>query len=188
MRLKKLLFVLMALVATVACSQQPKEQSKPIVKVNEYTISEDAFRTRMASVAYYRGMGALSLEDKKDLVDQEIKKELLIQEAMRLGLDKDDSFRQAIEKYWEQTLITTVVKQKMEAIQKNTIVTAEEVNKAYQEMAKSDANCPPLEKVSSSIEKKILEDKKTEGLNAWTEELRKKAKIFVHEDNLANLR
>lgn len=188
MKFKVTFIVAMVCLAFAACTQQPKEQSKPIVTVNEYTISEEGFRSRMASVAYYRGMGALSLEDKKDLVDQEIKKELLIQEAMRLGLDKDDSFRQAIEKYWEQTLITTVVKQQMEKIQKNTIVTAEEVNKAYQEMAKSDPNCPPLEKITSSIEKKILEDKKTEGINAWTEELRKKAKIIVNEDNLANLR
>lgn len=188
MKIKLGTLVFLVCTSLLGCSEQSQENSKPVVKVNDYTISEDALRSRMASLSYYRGMSAFSLDDKKNLVDQEIKKELLIQEAMRLGLDKDDSFRKTIEKFWEQTLITEVVKQQLEKIQKNTIVTSDEVANAYKEMQDNNPNCPPLETVAGSLEKSILEQKKTEALSTWTDDLRKNAKIIVYDDNLASMK
>jgi len=182
------LFAAGIVILGVACSGQGPDEGKPIAKIGDYVITEKVLRDRMAEWAYYEGVGSLTLENKNNFLNQTIDQEVLIQEAVKLGLHKDASFRRSIEKFWEQTLITALLQKKADTLKDKTIVTSEEIEARYQEIAKTKEAPPPLEELAPSLEEEIREKKKTEALEAWIKELRDKANIQIYEENLKALR
>ncbi|MGD8564045.1 MAG: SurA N-terminal domain-containing protein [Desulfarculaceae bacterium] len=188
---KLLVFIVLAVLALVltSCSQDSSSQGKPIAKVNDYVIRDKDFRRRIVATAKMYGTeGALTLDDKHNFLEREIEKELLIQEAVKLGLEKQEAFRDSIEKFWEQTLITALFKRKAKELEEQSIVTKEEVQEAYKKLCAQNADCPPLEKVRSRLERNVREQKKQKALDAWLSQLRKQAKIEIYEENLKALR
>ncbi|MGD9124930.1 MAG: SurA N-terminal domain-containing protein [Desulfarculaceae bacterium] len=188
---KLLVFIVLAVLALAltSCSQDSSSQGKPIAKVNDYVIRDKDFRRRIvATVKMYGTEGGLTLDDKHNFLEREIEKELLIQEAVKLGLEKQEAFRDSIEKFWEQTLITALFKRKAKELEEQNIVTKEEVQEAYKKLCAQKTDCPPLEKVRSRLERDVREQKKQKALDAWLSQLRKQAKIEIYEENLKALR
>ncbi len=52
-------------------------------------------------------------ETSEDQIDSLVTRQLLIQEAQRLGIDKEESFRKALKIYYEQSLIKVLTDRKM---------------------------------------------------------------------------
>ncbi len=181
--------VFLALFVLVSfCGGKPGEEKKPIAKVNDFVIVDDSFRQELAASAYLRDSPGLSYEDKKKFLEAQIRKKLLIREATELGLDREEEFRQTIERYWEQTLIKTLLQQKSRDLEKDIIVTQEEIENRYQEMAQKKGDLPPLEKLVPEILEEIREEKKTKALESWINGLWAEAEIEIYEDNLRSLR
>ncbi len=171
-----------------SCTGQGTNKAKPVAKVNDYVIASDDFRQVLAKAAYFNDIVGISIEDKKRILDEEIRKELLIQEAIKLGLDKEPEFRQTIERYWEQTLITSLVKRQSASIQSGIIVTEDEIQNRYKQMAQPGTELPPLADLKEKLAKEIKDEKQAKLLEEWTENLWKKAKIDVNEENLGALK
>jgi len=85
----------------------------------------------------------------------EIKKQILIQEAQRQGLDRKKSFMKTIERYWEQTLIKELLNEEFKRI-------TQEVPKDKQEEAMNDWMDALYKSADVSINKKVLEEIKLE--------------------------
>ena len=188
-QMTRTMMVFLALFVLVSfCGGKPGEEKKPIAKVNDFVISDDDFRRELAASAYLRDSAGLSYEDKRKFLDSQIRKELLIKEATKLGLDREEEFRQTIERYWEQTLIKALLQQKSKDLEKDIIVTQEEIESRYQEMAQTKGDLPPIEKLAPEIEKEIREQKKTKALESWIDSLWAEAKIKIYEENLRALR
>ena len=177
------LFVLLS-----SCGGKQSEEGKPIAKVNDFIIAEDSFRRELAASAYFHNIPGLSNDDKKSFLDNQIRKELLIQEATQLGLERAEEFRQTIERYWEQTLISTLLEQKSIDLEKGIIVTREEIENRYRALAQVKPDLAPLEELAPEIEKEIREQKKTKALESWIDSLWAEAEIEIYEDNLRSLR
>lgn len=176
------LFVLLS-----SCGEKPGDEGKPIAKVNDFVIVEDSFRRELSASAYFHNIPGLSNEDKKRFLDGQIRKELLIQEATKRGLDKGEAFRQTIERYWEQTLISALVEQKSKDLEKYILVTQKEIEDRYRELAKAKPKLAPLEELAPEIEKEIREHKKTKALESWIDSLWAEADIKIYEKNLQSL-
>ncbi len=170
------------------CSGEGDDEGKPLAQVGDYVFTEKAFRERAAEWAYYQGLGALTQDSRKALLEQEIDKELLIQEAVRHKLHEDDKFRKTIENYWEQTLITFLLEKKNKEIKDTIIVTSEEVKARYEARVAQGGDVPPFEEVAESLEREITEEKRTEAVERWIKNLRTKTRIRIFEDNLKALR
>lgn len=170
------------------CSGERVDEGKPMAEVGDYVFTEKAFRKRAAEWAYYQGIGALTPEKKRDLLEQEIDKELLIQEAVRLNLHEDDLFRKTIENYWEQTLITFLLERKNKEVKDTIIVTSEEVQDRYNKISSQREDLPPLPAMAESLERELAEEKRTEAVEEWIRDLRSKTKITIFEENLKALR
>ncbi len=170
------------------CTGDGADEGMPMAKVGAYVFTEKAFRERAAEWAYYQGIGALTPEKKRALLEQEIDKELLIQEAVRLKLHEEDLFRRTIENYWEQTLITSLLEKRNEEVKDAIIVTSEEVQARYKEIASQMEEPPPLSEMSDSLEREIADEKRTKAVEDWIKTLRTKTKITIYEDNLKALR
>ena len=126
----------------------------------------------------------LTREAKKEFLEQLIRKELLIQEAKKLRLDRKDKFIRTIERYWESTLIRDVIELKSKEIEKKVYVSEDEIEIRYKEMKESRNKLLPLQGIRDIISKELKEKKKTMMLEKWISDLRKKARIEIAEELL----
>lgn len=186
---KCLLLFLAGLTAlTLSCKDTVVSEGKPLAKVNDYVITEGNFRRELSASAWFHDIVGLTLEDKKDFLNGQIKKELLIQRALSGNLDKREEFRQTIEDYWEKTLITALLREQSSRLEKEIIVTRGEIEARYRELSASDSPAPPPDELVSRLEKEIREEKKTEALDRWIKILWKDADIKLYEENLKAVR
>jgi hypothetical protein len=184
---ESLVAIVLLLLLTGACREAPESKGKPIAKVNDRIISETDFRRRISDHVYFHDVVGLTEEQKQQFLQEQIRRELLIQTAIGRELHEKEDFRRAIEKFWEQTLITSLLKQVSKKLEKQILVTNDEIL-AHWEMLHEGEDVPPLEEdMKRRIENRIREEKKTEALEGWIEELKEKAEIEIYRDNLHNV-
>ena len=155
--MRTVMVVLALFVLVSSCGEKPGEDKKPIAKVNDFVIAEENFRRELAASVNLRDIPGLSYEDRRRFLDVQIRKELLIQKATELGLDREEEFRQTIERYWEQTLIKGLLQKKSKDLEKEIIVTREEIEDRHREMAKTKSDLPSIESMAPETQKEIRE-------------------------------
>jgi hypothetical protein len=126
----------------------------------------------------------LTQKAKRDFMEGLIRKELLLQEAKKLNLDRKDKFIRTIEQYWESTLIRDLIDLKCEEINKRIYVSEEEIRARYQEIKKREDGVFPLSEIHNQIKEALKEEKKTRLLEEWINDLRKNASVEINEDLL----
>ena len=112
-----LLFLL--LLSLFCCSQEKPVESKILARINDYNLTLDAFHHQLAAELEFDKDFKLTEEAKQEFLEELIVKELLIQEAKKLKLDRKDKFIRTIERYWESTLIRDLMDLKSKEIQKD---------------------------------------------------------------------
>ncbi|MDD5634587.1 MAG: hypothetical protein PHW46_04845 [Candidatus Omnitrophica bacterium] len=95
-----LVFIFVSGALVSGCGEKVKQEDV-IVKVNGYIVTSQDFASEMQ----YAPRDVYGKVDKNKILDLIIKKQVLIQEAQKQGLDRKPSFMRAIERYWQQTLI-----------------------------------------------------------------------------------
>ena len=91
----------------------PENKSVPentVVSVNGRNFSRDFFDALDKKRGYHD-------ETRKDMVDAVITRELLIQEARRLGIDREEPFRTSLKNYYEQSLIKILTDRQYKKLQ-----------------------------------------------------------------------
>jgi len=175
-------WVVMSLILGLySCSQDKSGQDLVLAKINDYALTLNEFNTQLKEELEYDKDFKLNHDARKIFLDQIITKELLIQEAKRRELDREDKFTRAIERYWEATLIRDLMALEGQAIEKRTVVSQEEIEARYDAMLKSDPNQPPLASLQDQIAQEILNEKKQRSLEEWIGRLKTQAKISVNE-------
>jgi hypothetical protein len=112
-----LLFLL--LLSLFCCSQEKRVESKILARINDYNLTIDEFHHQLAAELEFDKDFKLTEEAKQEFLEELIVKELLIQEAKKLKLDRKDKFIRTIERYWESTLIRDLMDLKSKEIQKD---------------------------------------------------------------------
>lgn len=166
------------------CSQEKQEETKTLSRINNYNLTLDEFEYQLAAELELDKDFKLTREAKKEFLEQLIRKELLIQEAKKLRLDRKDKFMRTIERYWESTLIRDVIELKSKEIEKKVYVSEDEIEIRYKEMKESGNKLLPLQEIRDIISKELKEKKKTMMLEKWISDLRKKARIEIAEELL----
>ena len=169
----------------LCCAQEKKEEVIVLSKINDYVLTLDEFRVQLAQEVKLDREFKLTKQAKNEFLDQLISKEILIQEAKRLNLDRKEKFIRAIERYWESTLIRNLMETKGQEIEKCCVVSQEEIEMRYNEMKNLDENQPPLESIQQKICNKIMEDKKCGILEEWVNQLKKNATIEINQELLS---
>ncbi len=164
------------------CSQEKTEKGKILAMINDYNLTLEEFQYQLAAELELDKDFKLTKEAKKEFLEELIRKELLIQEAKRLHLDKKEKFVRAIERYWESTLIRDLMELKGKEIAQRTLISQEEIDATYREMQKSEERLPPLKEIQRKITKELKEKKNTRMLKEWINDLRGKAKIEINRE------
>lgn len=158
MGLKRCAFFLLAVVFFAnGCGQKPNaELDKDIVvTVNNYNIMRDEFESEFKASAY----GAADTpESRQNFLNTLIDRKLILQYAQKEGLDKEQSFLNTIEKFWEQSLLKVALDEKTRDIESKIAASDWQVKRA--EEAKR--------------------------MNDWMSELRGKARITIKDSVLKN--
>lgn len=164
-----------------SCSPDKTEQELILAKINDYSLTINEFNTQLKEELEYDKDFKLNHDAKKAFMDQIITKEILIQEAKRRNLDRKDAFIRAIERYWESTLIRDLMAIEGQKIEKQTVVSQEEIKGRYDALLESDPNQSPLTTLQEQITQQILNEKKQNALEDWISQLKSNAKIVINE-------
>ena len=95
------------------------ELSKPAIVINDRIITETEFDDLIKSKPPY--------QPEDDYIDSVIVKELLIQEAIKNNINKDEAFRASVEDFYEQSLVKILMDDQFK--QYDPVVTDEEIEK-----------------------------------------------------------
>jgi len=85
------------------------EISKPFLSINDRIISRDEFDKMLHAKTSH----AMSREQ---FIESVIDKQLLIQEAIKMDINKEESFRQSVENFYEQSLIKILLDRKWDSL------------------------------------------------------------------------
>lgn len=163
------------------CAKNQDEDATVLAEINDYQLTLKDFETQLASNLEFERDFKLTQKAKKQFLDNLIEKELLLQEAMKLKLDRNKKFIAAIERYWEATLIKNLMELRGKEITESTYVSQEEVEARYGEMKRLRGNLPPMEEMQQKIVKRIKEEKKSRKLAQWVQDLKRNAKIEINQ-------
>jgi len=111
MRRKYLVWLIMicAMLCVYGCGS-PNGPEDVVAKVDGYNMTIDDFNIEIEHSSHV----ARRYKELEELLDIAIRKQILIQEAQRQGLDREESFMQTIERYWEQALIKELLDKQIE--------------------------------------------------------------------------
>ena len=160
---------------------------KPAVTVNKLQLTQEELRQeyQTASRSTHGVSGAKAEEP--EWLSRVIERELLVQEAQRLGLDRERDFMRTIERFWKEALIKLLLDHKAEEIGARTHVYDPEIEAAYKKMLEQEGTAPPIEEVREEIKRDLLGRKETQAMEEWIQELRAKAKIVVDSESVKEL-
>lgn len=120
-----------------ACTQQEGQKGPYLAKVGKATITQADYERELKSLPEFAQQLFEGAEGKERFLDELIKKELLYQEALKKGLDKDEEFKQKIEEFKKITLIGYLLEKEVE---EKAELTDQEVEDYYEQHKEDFAN------------------------------------------------
>jgi len=163
------------------CSRESADREQVIASVNKELISLRDFQKDIAIRSKQNPSYRITPQSVKEQLDTSIDRKLMIQEAMKMGLTNNEDFVRTIQTFWEQTLIRELIEAKSHEWADRLFVSEDEIRDYYEEIIKKSPNVPPLDTIYDQLKKAILEQKKTDALDAWLSKVRKSAVINVNE-------
>ncbi len=178
----KWVIVLSVSVSLFGCASDKDEQV--IAKVNEEPIYLKDFKRELTFMAKQNPSLEVDKETVYDLMDTLIKRQLIIQEAMKRDMAEDPGFVDTIKSFWEQTLIRNFIEYKIKEFDMYVFVTDAEVETYYDKLQDGDMAIPPLGEAYNQIKDMIEQEKKSRALDDWLEKERKGSRIQIEKEIL----
>ncbi|MCG8333031.1 MAG: SurA N-terminal domain-containing protein [Proteobacteria bacterium] len=98
-----------AVVYIIGFSDDQVEKETVAIKINDRVICKDELMQRYSFRSSH-------LQDHNEFIQSLISRELFIQEAKKQKIDQEDKFRQAIQNFYEQSLIRILMDRKMDSL------------------------------------------------------------------------
>ncbi len=156
-------------------------RGKPAIQINDYMMTPEEFNEKFTELNIY----SYRPEAKKVFLDTLINQKIILQEAQRLGLDKQDDFLKSIEKFWEQSLLKIIITDKSAEISKKVTVSDAEVAASYKRWKeKNSGDTRPYVKMQEVLKKQLIKEKQSSIFNTWVEGLKARSTVMVDEKAL----
>lgn len=175
-----LIFLFGLSIIILGCAKQ-KEPEPILAKVNDYEIMLAEFQERFQNSPYAIND---TLKSRKDFLEVLINQKLMLQQAQADGLDKNQDFLKSIERFWEQSLLTLVLKRKSNEISGSSIVNNKDIEERYKILEQQGKADKPYDQMYSQIKWELTRVKETDLMNRWLDELHSKSQIVVDYDLL----
>ncbi len=149
------------------------------VTINKYVISPEEFQEEFKASGYYADG-----EKKKDFLEDLINRKLILQEAERQGLDKEQEFLKEVERFWEKALLKNIIERTSRELSASAQVTEDAISARYDEMLNQGLIQDSYEKAYDQIRWQLLREEQFAAFSKWLEELRTTATIKVRRQLL----
>lgn len=116
------------ILAASACTQASSDEPRVVAMVNSVPITQTEFDIRWSELPESRQARYQREGGKKKFLEDMISRELLLQEARRMGLDQSTSVRERAQRYQEQLVLDELMR---EMATRHTEVTQEEMEDYY---------------------------------------------------------
>jgi len=184
MRVLLMLFLLTTLFISAGCGKARQgggEDTEVVAKINDYELTVRDLKNE----ADFKMAEGSSKEDpfkaKRMLLESIIMAKVLLQEAQKKSLDKDEIFMKEIELYWEQALLRLLLRKKTEEFSRGIVIKNEEIQAQFNRMVTEEGDQRPFFEVQTEIAREIYNKKMQENLNEWLKKIRSRADVKVHE-------
>lgn len=179
--MKKYAIILLSVLFIFGCTDKPRDK-KILAKVNNYEISEEEFEEEFKASLYGN---VDTLESRNEFLNNMIDRKLILQNAQREGLDKDESFLKMIERFWEQSLLKLSLDKKTKEIAgSRPLVTDKMIKDEYDKLLKEGKADRAYDQMYNQIKWELTKDRESQLINDWICQLHKKAKIRINYDLL----
>ncbi|MBI5055985.1 MAG: peptidylprolyl isomerase [Nitrospirae bacterium] len=112
---KTWLFVFVFSLAILAgCSQKEKSGVDVIAEVDKTPITKDEFLKEISRIPDWAKEQFKGKEGKDKFLDELVKRELIYQDAKKMGLDKDKEYLEKIKEFEKMTLVSLILKKEVE--------------------------------------------------------------------------
>ena len=163
---------------------------KTVVRINDLqATAEDLQQERSSTRGSLDAAGAAAGQEPEWLT-RFIERELLVQEAQRLGLDREQVFMRSIERFWKEALVKQLVDRKAREISSQVHIYEPEIEAYYRQLEEEAKGgpMPPMAEMREGIQKLLRQHKETEAMERWLEDLRTTARIEVDQQEVQRLR
>lgn len=163
---------------------------KPALVINKLKLTTEEIRQDRLFTAWTHDTEAVE-GDEPEWLGRLIERELLVQEAQRLGLDRRPDFMRTIERFWKEALIKILLIQKGQEIGDRTRVYEPEIEAYYKKLAeerqKEGRPVEALPELREEIRREIREGKENEVMDQWIYELREKAQVTIDREAVSGI-
>ena len=112
----------------------PGVKEKVVAKIDKFELTVDDFKEGVNPLLVKKYSVHSSKQQKDQILEELIAKEILLQEAQRLNLDKQRSFMKEIEGYWEQALMKSLINKKLKELSALVQVNSKDILEEYAHM------------------------------------------------------
>ncbi len=186
--MKNFLIVILIASILIAAGCARKEESKEVVaQINDYYMSVEDFKQDLRALTLYRPQSIKTMEDKMEILNDLIEKEILLQVAQTLNLDKDKKFIKTIENYWKQSLLVLLVQKKAKEISDSIHIYDDEVRAYYEQLKLRNPEIRLLPEIKQDIKRSLRREKETATMQKWLDDLKEKSYIKINEEVLKSM-
>lgn len=136
--MKKIIYIMCAVTAVMAitsCGKRAQRgQDKIVAKVGKIAVNTEDLKSEAVYSIAARYAKKDAEQIKRDVLDEIITKDVLIQEAQAEKLDRDQAFMTEIERYWQRSLIKLLLKKKSDEISRTVDAEDKEIADEYNRM------------------------------------------------------
>jgi hypothetical protein len=132
----------LVVLALLACSGSggKAEKEKVVATVNGAAITATELQQEVEGYGKVNPVSSPTVDHRRqhlmfdDQLQQMIEHKILIQEAVKMGLNEDKEFVQTIKTFWEQTIIRNLIEAKTEQLSEKSFVSDQEISTEYERM------------------------------------------------------
>ena len=181
--MQKLFWVVAVIAVTALAVGCWRQGDKVVAKVNGQEITSSEITFTLHELA--RSGRPVDEAAKKKVIDQLVIKSLLMEEADRIGITKDQALLQRIQHEKERVILDELVKREINMF---LSVTDEEVKQLYdKEVSSIKGKRPSFEEAKVQIRQQLIKQKQTAAFSNIVTNLRGKAKVTIDQEALSSI-
>ena len=164
------------------------ENEKPALTINKLQLSSSDLRQELQTRFITPYASASSGGQEPEWISQIIDRELLVQEAQRLGLDRQQDFMRTIERFWKQALIKSLIDAKSREINAAIHIYEPQIEARYKKLAaEEDEKIEPLASLRTQIIRTLQDEAAEKTMEDWISQIRKQADIKIDDQALREI-
>lgn len=163
---------------------------KPAVAVNKLQLTKSDLQEELKNRPAVPPRGTAQDPGDKEPVwlSQLIDRELLVQEAQRLGLNREPDFMRTVEHFWKQALIKQLISLKGREINASLHIYEPQIEAYYKKLAQEKGSeIEPLSVLRKDIVRTLEEETADKAMEDWLLNLRKNARISIDRETIRSL-